>query len=67
MKLQMYLLRHLGISIVTDHEPRLFRGERMRLKVQGFAYTVTYNPTDYISRHPISNTKSSKEEKKKDS
>ena len=67
-----------NFTIVTDHRPLVslfntptkpgpFRVERLRLKLQGFVYTVIYksgkwNPSDYLSRHPQLITASSKEE-----
>ena len=58
---------------MTDHKPLKnmfnnpraeapFRIERIRLKLQGFCYTMEHihgarNPSDYLSRHSISATK----------
>ena len=71
-KFQIYVLgRHF--KIITDHKPLLsmfnnprsqapFRIERIRLKLQGFCYTVEHisgvsNHSDYLSRHSISANK----------
>ena len=69
-RFQMYLLGKTFI-LYTDHKPLVhllnnprknspFRVERIRLKLQGFQFTVEYlpgalNPTDYASRHPNRN------------
>ena len=68
LRFQIYLSGRTFV-VVTDHKPLvpLFnnprklgpaRIERIRLRLQGFNFTVIYrpgenNPTDYISRHPL--------------
>ena len=68
IKFEMFVLGH-EFTVITDHRPLVslfnspskpgpFRVERLRLKLQGFQYTVRYqpgktNPSDYLSRHPI--------------
>ena len=67
-KFRIYLLgKHF--NVITDHQPLVsmfnnprsqapFRVERMRLKLQGFCFTVHHmpgskNPSDYMSRHSL--------------
>ena len=68
LRFEMYVAGR-EFSVITDHKPlvSLFnnpkkpgpvRVERMRLRLQGFDFTVFYrpgksNPSDYISRHPV--------------
>ena len=76
MKLRKYLLGAPRFNIVTDHRPlcTMFnkhkqdlppRIERFVMDVQGYDYEVTYQPgksniADYLSRHALSRTGSSK-------
>ena len=71
-KFRLYLLGK-QFDLYTDHKPLRvmfnnprsqapFRVERIRLKLQGFEFTVKYingskNPTDYMSRHSLPATK----------
>ena len=78
IKFRIYLLGHPGFMVVTDHKPLVslfnnprkpgpFRVEKIRLKLQGYSFTVIYrkgdlNPTDYMSRHPRPLSECTKEE-----
>ena len=69
MKFRTYLLGK-PFKVITDHQPLVsmlnkprsqmpYRVERVRLKLQGFDFTVEHmpgklNPSDYVSRHPDS-------------
>ena len=80
LKFQLYLLGK-PFEIITDHKPLVYmfnnpksqtpyRIERIRMKLQGFAFKVIHipgptNPTDYISRKPLCIDSMNKRESKK--
>ena len=77
IKFELFVPGHT-FTVVTDHKPLVslfnlptklgpFRVERIRLKLQGFSFIVIHkpgksNPSDYLSRHPLSAQCSSTEE-----
>ena len=77
IKFRIYLLGK-QFTVTTDHKPLIFmfnnprsqmpfRIERIRMKLQGFEFTVRHmpgsrNPSDFMSRKPIDTLKSDKKQ-----